>query len=45
MERRNFIGTIAGAAILSPIAPMVQNNKVLLRTKNIVNGPEKMPSS
>jgi hypothetical protein len=45
MERRNFIKTTAGAAILSPIVPIVQNHQMLVGSDNIVNSPEKMSSS
>jgi hypothetical protein len=44
MKRRNFIKTTAGAAILSPIAPIVQNHQVLPGSDNKVNRPEKMTS-
>ncbi|MBK7713740.1 MAG: hypothetical protein IPJ37_24570 [Bacteroidales bacterium] len=44
MKRRNFIKTTAGAAILSPIAPIVQHNTAPGGNKEI-KATEKMSSS
>jgi|WetSurMetagenome_2_1015567.scaffolds.fasta_scaffold01413_2 hypothetical protein len=45
MERRNFIKTTAGAAILSPIAPIAQHSPALIGINGDANGTEKTTSS
>jgi hypothetical protein len=45
MERRNFIKTTAGVAIMSPMLPIINHDTEILNTKSKVTNPEKITSS
>lgn len=45
MERRKFIKTVGGVAMVSPIVPIIHPNQAFIHFKSTVTGPEKLTSS